>query len=1038
MAPSALQNTTHWKQGHSVSERLTRHFYEWENLGRGWKVWERPVELEPPFRPFSHLPPHPDQCLDDGRRETFLSRWISILTSRRDKPSPPSELPAGSDIPSPRAAQDLPVVEIQVSLPPDYVVTKSMAEHLLLNLAYCKGTLCFEAIGTDESVVVQVACLEADVAQVSQQLKAHYPEAVLSAKKNFLTSHWNKRPQAQSVVIDFALSNEFMRPLRTCHTFDSDPLVGIIGALDNLESGEVGVFQVVFRPVENPWAESIVHSVVNAQGHSFFADSPEMGKLASEKVSYPLYAVVLRMAASSPVQGRAWDIVRHLGSGLAQYNDPSSNELIPLNNDHYPHRHHERDLLWRQSCRSGMILNSNELVCLSHLPAPSVRAARLVRAINRSKAAPPNVTEGEVLLGHNTHDGRTLPVTLRADQRVKHVYAVGASGTGKSTFLLNLISQDIEQGRGVALLDPHGDLVDDVLTRIPEHRHQDVILFDPADAAYPIGFNVLSAHSELEKNLIASDMVSVFQRLSTSWGDQMTTVFSNAILAFLESDRGGTLSDLRRFLVEKDYRREFLKTVRDRDIVYYWEKEFPLLSGRPQGPILTRLDYFLRPKLIRHMVAQRANRLDFADIMNSGKIFLARLSQGAIGEENAHLLGTLLVAKFHQLTLSRQEIQEEHRRPFYLYIDEFHNFITPSMASILTGVRKYRLGLVLAHQELRQLEKRDAEVASAALSNPYTRVCFRVGEADARKLAEGLSFFEPADLLNLQTGEAICRLERADRDFNLRVPLPSSIRKEAAAQRRERITALSRRRYGTPVAEVEAYLEARWQPVKTDDATQVPAVEESIQRTPAVPSAPVPQAPAAEPAIPATKPTRSARRASPAPPLMGKGGQEHKYLQQFIKRWAEGMGYRATIEKTLDGGASVDVALEKGDVSIACEIAVSTSPEHELDNLKKCLVAGFGNVITVSTDPAKLASVQRQVAEALSPEESQRVSFKSPEELFLFIEEIEADAASREHTVRGYKVKVKYGAASGQEKQARKRAVSQVLLGALSKAKRKK
>ncbi|MBX3177733.1 MAG: ATP-binding protein [Candidatus Hydrogenedentes bacterium] len=1024
--------------GLTFAEQLTRQFYDWERQGRGWVVWDQPVELEPPFRPFYFYLPQPEAPFDDGKRETFLSRWANKLTGRRDNAASRAELPLAPELLLPYVQEPFPVAEIQVSLPPECGITKNMAEHLLLNLAYCRGMISFEVIGTAEAIVVQFACREADAQQVCAQLKAHYPEALLCDEYDYLERHWKNRPQAESLVVDFALSSEFMRPLRTSHNFDSDPLVGIIGALDHLDPGEVGVLQVLFQPVENPWAESIVHSVTDGRGRSFFVDAPEMTTLAREKLAHPLYAVVLRIAALSPLPGRAWDIVRHLGGGLAQYNDPSSNELIPLNNDHYPHRYHERDLLWRQSCRSGMILNSNELVCLSHLPAPSVRAARLVRAINRSKAAPPSVTEGEVLLGHNTHNGSTLPVMLRADQRVKHIYTVGASGTGKSTFLLNLISQDIEQGRGVALLDPHGDLVDDVLTRIPEHRHQDVILFDPADGGYPIGFNVLSAHSELEKNLIASDMVAVFQRLSTSWGDQMTTVFSNAILAFLESDRGGTLSDLRRFLVEKDYRREFLKTVRDRDIVYYWEKEFPLLSGRPQGPILTRLDYFLRPKLIRHMVAQRENRLDFADIMNSGKIFLARLSQGAIGEENAHLLGTLLVAKFHQLTLSRQEIQEEQRRPFYLYIDEFHNFITPSMASILTGVRKYRLGLVLAHQELRQLEKRDAEVASAALSNPYTRVCFRVGEADARKLAEGLSFFEPADLLNLRTGEAICRLERADRDFNLRVPLPSSIRKEAAAQRRERITALSRRRYGTPVAEVEAYLEARWQPVKTDDATQVPAVEESIQRTPAVPSAPVPQAPAAEPAIPATKPTRSARRASPAPPLMGKGGQEHKYLQQFIKRWAEGMGYRATIEKTLDGGASVDVALEKGDVSIACEIAVSTSPEHELDNLKKCLVAGFGNVITVSTDPAKLASVQRQVAEALSPEESQRVSFKSPEELFLFIEEIEADAASREHTVRGYKVKVKYGAASGQEKQARKRAVSQVLLGALSKAKRKK
>ena len=202
----------------------------------------------------------------------------------------------------------------------------------------------------------------------------------------------------------------------------------------------------------------------------------------------------------------------------------------------------------------------------------------------------------------------------------------------------------------------------------------------------------------------------------------MTSVLGNAILAFLESERGGTLVDLRRFLVEPGFRAQFLETVRDPEVVYFWHNEFPLLAGRPQAPLLTRLDTFLRPKLVRHMVAQKENRIDFASIMNKGKIFLAKLAQGAIGEENAFLLGTFLVSKFHQLAMSRQEVSEEERRNFYLYIDEFHNFVTPSMAAILAGARKYHLGLILAHQDLRQLWNRDSELASAVLSNASTRV----------------------------------------------------------------------------------------------------------------------------------------------------------------------------------------------------------------------------------------------------------------------------------------------------------------------------
>ena len=225
----------------------------------------------------------------------------------------------------------------------------------------------------------------------------------------------------------------------------------------------------------------------------------------------------------------------------------------------------------------------------------------------RTKAAPAVAFGHQLFLGENDHAGKTVRVTQSPEQRIQHTYLIGASGTGKSTLLLNMIVQDIRNGEGLAVLDPHGDLIDHILGHIPEERFDDVVLLDPSDEEYPVGFNILSAHSELERNLLASDLGSVFRRLSTSWGDQMTAVLGNAMLAFLESSEGGTLADLRRFLVESDYRSRFLTTVRDQEVAYYWRKEYPLLSGRPQGPILTRLDTFLRPKLIRHMVSQRHN-----------------------------------------------------------------------------------------------------------------------------------------------------------------------------------------------------------------------------------------------------------------------------------------------------------------------------------------------------------------------------------------------------------------------------------------------
>ncbi len=182
-----------------------------------------------------------------------------------------------------------------------------------------------------------------------------------------------------------------------------------------------------------------------------------------------------------------------------------------------------------------------------------------------------------------------------------------------------MVAQDIAAGHGFAVLDPHGDLIDDVLARIPSDRARDVMLFDPADEAFPIGFNILSAHSELERTLLSSDLTAVFKRLSTTFGDQMATVLSNAILAFLESSEGGTLIDLRRFLIDKGFRARFLETVQDAQVVSYWQEEFPLLKGLPYAPLLTRLNTFLRPKLIRHMVAQKHDRLDMRAIMDGGR-----------------------------------------------------------------------------------------------------------------------------------------------------------------------------------------------------------------------------------------------------------------------------------------------------------------------------------------------------------------------------------------------------------------------------------
>ncbi|MDP3179801.1 MAG: type IV secretion system DNA-binding domain-containing protein, partial [Spirochaetaceae bacterium] len=421
----------------------------------------------------------------------------------------------------------------------------------------------------------------------------------------------------------------------------------------------------------------MLRSVTHADGSALFVNAPELLPGAKEKVSRQLFAAVVRIAVSAESDARVWEIATNVAGALGAYGSRSGNELVPLRNDEYPAEEHERDLIRRQTRRSGMLLNAKELTGFVHLPSGDVASPRLRQKSGKTKALPAELKRGRgIEIGMNHHHGVETPFVLTNEQRVRHVHVIGASGTGKSSLLFNMVRQDVESGAGLTLLDPHGDLIDRVLEIIPTERVGDVVLIDPSDEEFTVGFNILSAHSDWEKNLLASDLVSVFRRNSSAWGDQMNSVLQNAILAILESDRGGTLLDLRRFLLEPAFRNEFLKTIRDENIQYYWRHGFASLSGNKSvGSIVTRLDAFLSPKPLRYMVGQKANRLDFGDIMGAGKILLAKLSQGAIGRDNAHLLGSLLVAKIQSEAMSRQRESEASRRDHFLYIDEFHDFL---------------------------------------------------------------------------------------------------------------------------------------------------------------------------------------------------------------------------------------------------------------------------------------------------------------------------------------------------------------------------
>ncbi len=1034
-----------------VDEIVGEQFAKWEQRGRGWRVWPYPTEPEPPFRPFRGfvLPSDPD--VDDGRKPTFLASLFDNI-HRQLNPRPPV-IPECDEEPEPNVLEREPCGELQVSLPPDLEVPRDAIDQFLSNLSLCDEPIAFEILGLPKQVTVQFAACPDDASKIQQQVQAHFPEVFACPRKDTLQTAWESC-EGQAFVLEFGLKNAFMLPLNLGKL---DPFVGIIGALAQLRENDLGLFQVLFQPVSHPWKESIQSSVSHSDGKPFFVNEPELTGAAEIKIAKRLYAAVVRVAAKGQSYERAFEIARDLACALTVFADPQGNELIPLSNEGYDIDDHVSDMLSRQTRRSGMLLNVDELIGLVHLPSKAVRSPALMRQSGKTKAAPETAQQGDsVLIGNNVHLEEEIPVRLSVEQRVRHTHIIGASGTGKSTLLFNLIRQDIENGEGVAVLDPHGDLIDKILGAIPSSRIQDVVLVDPSDEKYAIPFNILNAHSELEKTLLASDLTAVFQRLSSSWGDQMQSVLQNAILAFLESTRGGTLADLRRFLIEPAFRTDFLKTVRDPNVLYYWQKGFVHLSGNKSiGPVLTRLEMFLSKKPILHMVAQPENRLDFGEIMDSGKIFLAKLPEGLLGKENSYLLGALLISKFQQLAMSRQAMQIEARRDFWIYLDEFHNFITPSMAEILSGARKYRMGLTLAHHELRQLQ-RDAEVASAVLSHPCTRICFRLGDEDARKLADGFSFFEARDLQNLGVGEAIARIERSDSDFNLTIPLPEPIDKAEAAGRRQAIITASREKYGTLRSQVEADLLQLWvteAPVKPPTPKPAPQKPSEPVTTPVVAASPpatetkpaeVPNVTGSEkklseePKIVAETEKPPITQESKSPRDLGKGGRQHQAIQRRVKEAAEALGFRSVIEHQFSQShESVDLWLERGDQTIACEISITTTIDHEVGNVSKCVKAGFQKIVIICMDEGRLQKIRAAVSGSLGAEKAGHVSYHLPDQFIAHLKTLPLPLPKDSTTVRhGYKVKRSTPALTPEERKQKEDAAIRLIAEAMRKKKK--
>lgn len=951
----------------TLHEQLSAQYLQWELRGRGWFTHSEPVALEPPFIPFPGYRTRDSQVIDDARHasgfERLLKKTGRLFNANPETLSPKEGVGEAAEVTGWRRES---CHEILLTLPRTFQLRRERMESLLRMCRISSEPVSFEILADDREIGYQWVCSPQDAAEFEINLNAHLPGCEVRAGDQRLLQAWQASGQ-KFAGAEIGLGRDFLLSLETGK---SDFLPGLLAALSSFAPGEMGLFQLIFEPVSAPWGGQMMRASTLPDGSAAFRNRPDLPREAATKARAPLYAVILRLVTCAQESQRAWAMLSSMVVALNAFARAGGNYLVPLALENYPAADQEEDILLRQSHRWGMLLSQEELLALLPFPQDGLTHPKLRQESGRTRACP-LPADGGLSLGWNEHAGARKEVFLSAEQRVRHVHVIGGTGTGKTTFLLQLIRQDLEQGLGFALLDPHGDLVDQVLSQVPELRQEDVVLMDAGDEEFSAGFNILNAHSDYEKTLLASDLVGVFQRLSTSWGDQMAVVLRNAILAFLEHPDGGTLADVQRFLLEPEYRNKVLAGVTDADVAYYWRKGFPQLGGSKSiGPVLTRLQTFLSPKPIRYMVTQRKAKVDIPRIMDGGKILLAKLPQGLMGAENSYLLGSLLVSKIQQAAMARQRLPESERQLFTLYVDEFQNFITPSMAEILSGARKYRLALVLAHQELEQLSRSDA-VASAVLANAGTRVVFRVGDSDARELAKGFAHFDAAALQSLSIGQAIARVERSDQDFNLQVPPPAF--QDASEERRDTVVALSRSRFATPRTEIEnAEKEQVSEPAEQGTLPALvatPATEPLVELSAAEDSSnPPPDAP------PQNEVKYETTSLKADLEELGRGGDIHKAAQAELKKLAEARGFRATIERQLpDSLETVDLYLEKNGAGIACEISVTNSLEYEMRNVTKCLRAGVAQVLLVTVDGGKRQRLAAAVASQLPDGQQQQV-----------------------------------------------------------------